>query len=91
MLVYFEYFNTVRISDACLQRIFNAGVSIYISHITIFTFATCTPPFDKYYQILPSSSSIAMLFNRHFAIPVDKVVELVDQLTSFQCVIEQLE
>ena len=26
------------------EKYFNAGVSIYISHITIFTFATYTPP-----------------------------------------------
>ena len=54
MLVYEEYSN--------------AGVSIYISHIIIFTFATCTPPFDKQYQMSPSSSSMAMSCNRHFAI-----------------------
>ena len=29
--------------------------------------------------------------NLHSAIPMDKVVKLVDQLTSFQCVIEELE
>ena len=48
MLVYKEYFN--------------AGVSIYISHITIFTFANTylrllhtVPSFDKHYQMSPLS------------------------------------
>ena len=40
MLVYFECFHLLQIAHACLRRIFNTGVSIYPSHITIFTFAT---------------------------------------------------
>ena len=42
MLVYFEGFNTVQIAHALLvyEEYFNAGVSIYISHTTIFTSAT---------------------------------------------------
>ena len=39
MLVYEEYFN--------------AGVSFYISHITVFAFSAHTPPFDKHYQMSP--------------------------------------
>ena len=66
MLVYEDYFN--------------AGVSMYISHIVIFTFATYTPhptpppfpphppPFDTHYQMSPSSFSIAMSFNCDFGI-----------------------
>ena len=37
-------FNTVQIAHACLRRICQYDVSICISYITIFTFATCTPP-----------------------------------------------
>ena len=48
MLVYFECFNTVQKAHARAlhatvlhyKEYFNAGVSIFISHITIFTFAT---------------------------------------------------
>ena len=54
MLVYKEYFK--------------ANVSIYISHITTFTFPHALPPFDKNYQISPSSSSMTIAFNCHFAI-----------------------
>ena len=52
------------------EQYFNAGVSTYILHITIFTFATCTPPppFNKHYQMSPSSSSMAVSSNRHFVI-----------------------
>ena len=46
MVVYFECFDTVQTARAFLRRIFfyeeyfNRGVSIYISYITILTFAT---------------------------------------------------
>ena len=57
---------------------FNTRVFIYILH--------------KHYQMSPSSFSVTMSFNGNdSAIPVDKVVELVDQLTFFQCAIEQFE
>ena len=38
-----------------------------------------------------SSHPRLLLKYLHSEIPMDRVVELVDQLTSFQCVIEQLE
>ena len=50
------------------EEYFNTGVSISNSHITIFTFAACTPLFDKHYHMSPSSSSMAMSFNHHFPI-----------------------
>ena len=68
MLVYEECLNTVQIAMPVYEEYFNVGVFIYISHITIFTFATSTPQFVKHYQMSPSPSSMAMSFNRNFAI-----------------------
>ena len=39
-LVYFERFNAVQIGHSCLQRIFQYKCVYFISHVTIFTFAT---------------------------------------------------
>ena len=73
MLVYFGcyIYKTVKTAHCGLQRLSQYSSHIYNSHITIFTFAKhAIPPFDKHYQISPSSSSMAMQFNRHFAILV---------------------
>ena len=40
MLVYEECFNAFQIAMLVYEEYFNAGVSFYISHIAIFTFAT---------------------------------------------------
>ena len=70
MFVYDECFNTVQIAHACLQRIFQCGrVYLHFTYSDIYLYLLhALPPFDKHYQMSPSSSSMAMSFNRHFTI-----------------------
>ena len=64
-------YNTVKTAHCGLQRLSQYSSHIYNSQTAIFTFTThAIPPFDKHYQMSPSSSSMALPLNCHFAISV---------------------